>query len=78
MARLHSCPQLEPEEERILEAVASSETIADAAERLGLSVDELASRLGSLRRRGILSHGSYKRLRVQAGLTLLCIKLSRG
>lgn len=76
VSRLFDCPSLSPEEAEVLEAVAASDSILDAAERLGVTVDELAARLGSLRKRGILAHGSYKRLRVQAGLALLCLKLS--
>ncbi len=76
VSRLFDCPPLSPEEVEVLEAVTASDSISDAAERLGVTVDELAARLRSLRKRGILAHGSYKRLRVQAGLALLCLKLS--
>ncbi|GAB6148165.1 restriction endonuclease [Stetteria hydrogenophila] len=71
-SRLFNCPTLTREEAETLEAVAASETIKEAGERLGVTVEDLAGRLGSLRRRGILQGGSYKRLRVQASLTLLC------
>lgn len=77
LVQLISCPSLGVEEKRILEALASSETFAEAAEKLGLEPSELARRIAELRSSEALrarGHG-YTELRVSAALTLACLKL---
>ena len=77
LARLASCPATPtPEEERVLEAIASSPTIKDAADKLGVTVQELARAIAGLREKGLLTErGPYRRLRIDAALTLLCHRL---
>ncbi len=72
-ATLAWCGKLGSEEVRILEALAASEDLAEAAERLGVDVRELASTVSKLRERGVLPplHG-YKPLKVASLLLSLC------
>jgi len=73
---LYNCTQLTEEEAATLEAIASSATIAEAAEKLGTQVGEVAKRLDSLRRKGVLPRDrNYKSLRAAAMAALLCRKL---
>ena len=77
LVQLISCPSPSVEEKRVLEALASSETFAEAAGKLGLKPGELARRIAELRSSGVLrarGHG-YAELRVSAALTLACIEL---
>ncbi len=76
LARLTSCPELGHEEERLLEAIAASETIKDAAEAVGATVEDVARGIARLRERGLIrERGPYRRVRIDAALTLLCNRL---
>jgi len=70
---LEACGNMSPEEARALEALASSETIRDLAEKLGTSIEGAAKTLSKLRGRGLLQTGKFPTLRLSARLILaLC------
>lgn len=56
----------------VLEALASSRDLAEAAKRIGLAEADLERRIGEMRRRGVLAHAAgFTALRLQAKLLLL-------
>lgn len=76
---LASCAKLEPEDERVIEALATSSTISGVAEKLGVSEQEAAKLIASLTERGVLPRGSIRVLSLASKAILLCRgKLSLG
>jgi predicted RecB family endonuclease len=69
-------PQLKPEHYSILEAIYRSSTLEEAAERLGMSADELAKKLGELRKQGILPKWADKYATIRRVARLLIQKQS--
>jgi predicted RecB family endonuclease len=71
------CGRLEGREREVIEAIASTSDIVEAAERLGMRPEDLYRTLGSLRRKGILPPmHSYKGLKSAAALLAACSRLS--
>ncbi len=70
-------PMVSPEEQRVLEAIASSPNIAEAADKLGVSVKELTRIINRMRSRGILPHNAkqYYLVRYYASIILFKQKL---
>ena len=76
---LTRCHGLGGRELEVVRALASSETFTDAAQRLGVSVDELGSIVAGLRRKGLLrARGPFSKLRLESRLLLLCLALRGG
>ncbi len=69
---LRHCKTLRGDELEVLEALASSDSFPEAAERLGLGVDELARKVAVLGRAGVLPRGSFRRLRLASKILLAC------
>ncbi|MEB3851954.1 MAG: restriction endonuclease [Desulfurococcales archaeon] len=76
LGRLLSCPQLSEDEWRLVEAIAAEGGLPQAARRLGLSVEEAARALASMRSRAGLTGG--RRLVLEARLLALCRLLGEG
>jgi len=76
---LTSCSRLEPGDERVLQAIASSDTFKEAAEALGVSPEDLARRLASIKGRGVPLETSrpFKFLKLQALAYILCLSMQR-
>ncbi|MEB2837181.1 MAG: restriction endonuclease [Desulfurococcales archaeon] len=74
IGRLVDCPSLGEEDWRLLEAIASEGGLPGAAERLGLSLEEAARRVASLRRSGVL-RWTGRGLVLEARILLLCRRL---
>lgn len=72
------CGALGEEELETLKALSGSDTVKEAAERLGVGVDDLAKRLAGLRRKGVLPRGNYRVLRLAAKLLVLCTSHGRS
>ncbi len=69
----------DPKAVEVLEAIASSERLEQAAELLGVEVRELEARLADMRRRGLIPPlVGYKRLRAYATALLILKKLALG
>jgi len=69
-------PRLGERDERLLEAIASTSTIQEAAGVLGASVEAVARGLAELRRRGVIPPtGSYAELRSVAKLVIAARRL---
>jgi len=65
-------------EERVLEAIATTKTLEEAAERLGVTKKELGRLIAGLRRKGVItSTTTYKCLRAQAALALDRARIKR-
>ena len=73
---LEACPRISDEDLRILKTIAQSETISDAAQALGVTVEEAGSIIAGLARKGILPRGPYRRLRLAARILVACKSLS--
>jgi len=71
------CKHINEEDLRILEAIARTNTLADAAAKLGLSEDKLASRIAALREKYRLPRGRYQSLVSVARILSLCSQLYR-
>lgn len=69
---LASCVELRPEDERVVEALATSSTILSVAEKLGVSEQEAAKLIASLSERGVLPRGSIRVLSLASKAILLC------
>lgn len=66
-------------DERLLAAVAESESLAEAASRLGVKPADVTAALGRLREGGLLPRTkSWNGLRAAAALLLLCVKAQKG
>lgn len=72
------CGTLDMDELETLKALSGSDTVKEAAERLGVGVDDLAKRLAGLRRKGVLPRGNYRVLRLAAKLLVLCTSHGRS
>jgi len=78
LSMLADPPRMSREDEQLLEAIADTCTIHDAAARLGSSVEAVARRLSELRRKGVLpATGSYRELRAVARLAVASARLHR-
>jgi len=76
ISRIIFCPTLEDHRE-VLKALASSDSFAEAAEKLGVSVEELADKVVELKKKGVLAtRGGFKDLKFDATLLLLCNALA--
>jgi len=73
---ISNCGRIEEGDLPVLEALASAETFGEAAERLGVSVDELASKVAELGKRGVLPRGPFRRLRLASRILLACKSMS--
>ncbi|MCE4625371.1 MAG: recombinase RecB [Desulfurococcales archaeon] len=58
-------------ERKIVEAVAHSDTIREAAEALGLEVEELGREISRMRKKGMLPNANYNTIKLVAKLALL-------
>ncbi len=78
LSALSRVEELEPRYTRLLEAVAGSEGLDEAAEKLGVSVEEAARLLAEARRRGVIPRSArgYAALRAYARLALSLLRLS--
>jgi predicted RecB family endonuclease len=72
-----SCGRVEEEDLRVLNVMAETETLIDAAAKLGLSEGALAARIDSMRRKYMLPRGRYHSLVLTARLLTLCSKLQQ-
>ncbi|MCE4612907.1 MAG: YraN family protein [Desulfurococcales archaeon] len=80
IARLFvECRELGPEDEELLQAIASNETLGEAAKTLGIDIRTAARRLALLKDRGIPIDTSmpYRYLRLQALALVVCLRLLR-
>jgi predicted RecB family endonuclease len=75
---ISSCSEVEEEDLKVLEAVAESGVLADAAKRLGLSEGELASKIASLREKYFLPRGRYQSLVLIARMLVMCKRVLGG
>ncbi|MCE4600273.1 MAG: recombinase RecB [Desulfurococcales archaeon] len=66
------CHEVDDDDLRVLEAIATTDTIREAAEAVDTSVEDLARRIGTLHRRGLLPRGNYRLVRLMARLLLAC------
>jgi len=73
-----SAPTPNPDEMKLLEAIAVSKTVRDLAENLNTSVEEVAKRIKILQDRGLLvaKTKSFQEMRLQAQIILLREKLA--
>ena len=67
-------PKLKPEYEVLIEAISESSSISEAAEKLGMKLDELARRISSLRSSGILPPWARKYRTIKRLLELYKLK----
>jgi predicted RecB family endonuclease len=77
LAVIASCGRIEEEDLRVLNAIAETETLVDAAAKLGLSEGALAARIDGMRRKYMLPRGRYHSLVLTARLLTLCSKLQQ-
>ncbi len=75
LVMVSSCSRIEEDDLRILEAIAESDTLASAASKLKLSVEELASRIAGMREKYMLPKGRYQSLVLTARILTLCRRL---
>lgn len=66
------CGKLGEGDLEVLRAIAESETFTEACEKLGVSERELASRIASLRSKGVLPWSSYKGVTLAARILVAC------
>ncbi|QOJ78447.1 endonuclease [Infirmifilum lucidum] len=66
---------LSEEELRVLREIASSRDADEACRRLGVDSRSFSQLLGSLREKGVISGGSFEKLRVQARIALILRRL---
>jgi len=68
-------PELSERDMEAIEAIASSETFKDAADRLRMSVEKLAKYIVELRNRGVPLYGrSFREMKVRASLLLIRLR----
>ncbi|BAN90932.1 YraN family protein [Aeropyrum camini] len=69
------CETLDSSDLAILEAISRARSFREAAERLGVGVEELASSVERLKKAGVLPKSSYKRMRAAAFIVLVGCRL---
>jgi predicted RecB family endonuclease len=75
LATISLCSKIEEDDLRVLEVLADSEVLMDAATRLGLSEGELASKIAFLREKYLLPRGRYQSLVLVARVLVLCRRM---
>ena len=75
LGRLLDCPSLDPGEWALIESIARNGGLPPAAEELGLSLEEAARIIASLRRRGAI-RWSGRSLALEARILALCRRLN--
>ena len=66
------CHEVDSDDLRVLEAIATTNTVREAAEAMGASIEGLARRIGTLHKKGLLPRGNYRLIRLMARLLLTC------
>ncbi|MCE4598676.1 MAG: YraN family protein [Desulfurococcales archaeon] len=70
---LNSCNLINEDDYIIINAIASTPTLHDAANTLGIGVNDVVKRISELRNKGVITGGKdYSSLRLQAMLLILC------
>ncbi len=68
---ISACGELDERDRETLQAIVESETIADLAEKLGVSINDAARIIASVRKRLGMGAASFKTIRSLAGVALL-------
>ncbi len=78
LSKIIVCKEVSEEDLSILKTISNSSSFLEAAERLGISVEDLARKVSKLKREGIIESGEgFNNLKFNAAITILCNKVKR-